>query len=314
MKFKILTYNNGAGIVADAMLLQDLIYNHVTKNVDIQFTDTLNQNVDDQQTSISFSGDVGVWIQNPCYDRLDNFKKNIWFINEEWCCNDDLKYINDFDYVVCKNKFAKELLGKYRSDVICLPLLSHDYYDPSVARTHKFLHFNGRAIQKNTELVIKQTHPITVVDLTCRFTPAPHNINYITTRMEHSQVKTILNSHTAHLCPSMYESWGHYLFEGLSTGAEIVCSDIPVFAEMLDPDLVHILPVMERTDPSYWYDSDNINNHFPLRKSYYIEPHVFSDYLNNFVPKLRNQQRRQMYLDIMCRNKKALVDFFSSLS
>ena len=60
-----------------------IIYNHVTKNVGIQFIDTLNQNVDDPQTSIASSGDVAVWIQNPCYDLLDNFKKNIWFINEE---------------------------------------------------------------------------------------------------------------------------------------------------------------------------------------------------------------------------------------
>ena len=38
MTFKILTYNNRAGIVNDAMLLQDLIYNNVTKDADVQFT------------------------------------------------------------------------------------------------------------------------------------------------------------------------------------------------------------------------------------------------------------------------------------
>jgi hypothetical protein len=314
MTFKILTYNNRAGIVNDAMLLQDLIYNNVTKDADVQFIDTLSQNPNNPQMGISSTGGaVGVWIQNPRYDLLNNFKKNVWFINEEWCSNDDLKNINEFDYVVCKNKFAKDLLGRYRSDVICLPLLSYDYYDPSVARTDKFLHFNGKAIQKNTELVVKQKQNITVVDLTCRFNPAPANINYITTYMIRRQVKKMLNSHTVHLCPSMYESWGHYLFEGLSTGAEIVCSGIPSFTEILDPDLVHILPVVEKTDMSYWYDSDNISSHFPLRKSYYIEPQVFSDYLNNFVPKGRDQERRQMYLDIMDRNKKALVDFFSSI-
>ena len=42
----------------------------------------------------------------------------------------------------------------------------------------KFIHFNGRAIQKNTEVVMKQSVSITVVDLTNRFVPQS-NIDYI---------------------------------------------------------------------------------------------------------------------------------------
>jgi len=56
MTFKILTYNNRAGIVNDAMLLQDLIYNNVTKDADVQFTDTLSQNPNNPQMGISSTG------------------------------------------------------------------------------------------------------------------------------------------------------------------------------------------------------------------------------------------------------------------
>lgn len=310
MNFKFLTYNNRAGIVADAMLLNDVVYNKVTKNVDMLFTDdfTSNPNIQDR-----CNDSVAVWIQNPCYGLMEKFKKNIWFINEEWSSANDLENINQFDYVVCKSKFAQDLLGKYRSDVVCLPLLSYDYYDPNIARTEKYLHFNGKAIQKNTELVMQQTQPITVVDLTKRFTDVPNNINYISYYMIRRQVKKLLNSHTVHLCPSMYESWGHYLFEGLSTGAEIICSDIPAFTEHLDPDLVHILPVQEKIDLSYWYDRDNQYNTFPLRKSFYIDPQVFSNYLENFEPKGRSEDRRQLYLDIMEKNTQRLADFFRNV-
>jgi hypothetical protein len=307
MEFKFLTYNNRAGIVADAMLLQELVYNNLTQNADMLFTDDFVANPYAQS---SCKDSIGIWIQNPCYGMLDKFKKNVWFINEEWSSVDDLKHIDMFDYVVCKSKFAQDLLGKYRSDVICLPLLSYDYYDPNIARTEKFLHFNGKAIQKNTELVMKQTLPITVVDLTQRFSDVTPNFNYITYYMIRRQVKKLLNSHTVHLCPSMYESWGHYLFEGLSTGAEVVCSNIPAFTEHLDPDLVHILPTQESTDISYWYDRDNQTGTFPLRKSYYIDPQVFSDYLENFEPKGRDEERRQLYLDIMAKNKARLIEFF----
>jgi hypothetical protein len=310
MEFKFLTYNNRAGIVADAMLLQDLVYNKLTKKADMLFTDDFVGNATAQDRC---KDAIGIWIQNPCYGMMEKFKKNIWFINEEWSSGDDLSHIHMFDYVVCKSKFAQDLLGKYRSDVVCLPLLSYDYYQPEVARNEKFLHFNGKAIQKNTELVMKQTVPITVVDLTKRFDPAPANFNYISYYMIRRQVKKLLNSHTVHLCPSLYESWGHYLFEGLSTGAEIVCSDIPAFTEHLDPDLVHILPVEEKTDMSYWYDRDNQSGTFPLRKSYYIDPKVFSDYLENFEPKGRHEERRQLYLDIMAKNSARILDFLKNV-
>ena len=308
--FKILTYNNHAGIVADAMLLQDLIYNNVNKNVDVQFTNNLSESM---ISSAIDSESIGVWIQNPRFELLNNFKKNIWFINEEWTSADDFTHINDFDYVVCKSKFAKDVLGNYRSDVIYYPMISYDYYNSNVARTERFLHFNGKSIQKNTELIMKQTVPITIIDSTKRFNSQPNNINYITNYRSSSQIKYSLNAHTIHLCPSIYESWGHYLFEGLSTGSEIICSAIPSFTEHLDPDLIHILPVNECKDLSYCYDSDNASNQFPLRKSYYIDPQLFNDYINNFVPKGSAEGRRQLYLDIMFRNKNLLIEFFRDI-
>jgi len=303
MKFKILTYNNRAGIVADAMLLYDIIYKNLHDEPDIMFID----NVD--HTTI---GDVGIWIQNPRFDLLQNFRKNIWFINEEWAAGSDLSRMNLFDYVVVKSEYAKKLLQPIKPDVICLPLISYNFYDSSIPRSKKFIHFNGRAIQKNTEVVMKQSVPITVVDLTNRFVPQS-NIDYINQYLVKRDIKKLLNQHSVHICPSLYESWGHYLFEGLSTGAEIICSDIPAFSEHLDRSLVHFIPTIEKVDTSYHYCEDHAYETFCVRKAFFLDEIKFKETLENFEPIGKEQQRRDMYHDIMLKNSKKLIEFFKNI-
>lgn len=312
MKVKILTYNNRAGIVIDAMLLQNLIQKNVAENTDILFIEHLNKNWAVPNYVPDETGDLGIWIQNPLYSNLSNFKKNIWFINEEWAGADDLKKIDQFDYIVVKTEYARKLLEPIRPDVVCLPLLSYDFYDPAIQRDQKFLHLNGRAIQKNTEVVMKQTAPITVFDTTKRFVP-PSNINYMTTYMIKREIKKTLNRHSVHICPSIYESWGHYLYEGLSTGAEIICSDIPSFSEHLDPSLVHIIPTEEKIDLNYHYCSDNLSGTFPLRKSFFVDEQKLKHVIDNFEPIGKEQQRRDMFHDIMSKNSKRLIEFFKNV-
>jgi glycosyltransferase involved in cell wall biosynthesis len=300
MMCNILTFNNYVGILTDAILLEKII-SKVTPNVKIVFLDNIDE---------SYKSDFAVWIQNYHLHMLDNFKINIFFINEEWFDRsfDDLK---KFDFVVCKSKHAYNLLHKY-CNCIYLPFVSPDYFNPSIIQENKMLHFMGRSIQKNTELVLKQTHPLTLIDPYNRYRPNS-NIFHINTYQSNDQLMYLLNTHSIHVCISLYESWGHYLFEGLSTGAEIICSDIPVFKEQLDPSLVHFLPAKQNTDLTYLFDNDNRNNLYPLRTSYYVDPIEFRKKLDEFVPIGHSEKRRQLYKDIMETNSSKLFKFFESL-
>ena len=118
MTFTVLTYNNFVGIVTDAYLIKNIIHNNISQNVDVKFIDQLHNND---------VADVGIWIQNFNIAQLNRFKKNIFFINEEWSGNHELNNLHLFDYVVCKTNYAKSLLQKYK-DVICLPFISRNYY------------------------------------------------------------------------------------------------------------------------------------------------------------------------------------------
>jgi len=296
MRYNLLTFNNYAGLVTDVVILKDLL-----KDACIIFLDNFDP---------AYKSDVGVWIQNYYGHLLENFKINVFYINEEWFDYpfEDLK---KFDYVICKSKYAYDIVKNY-CNVIHLPFISKDLYDSNIERSNTFIHFMGRSIQKNTEMVLKQDIPITLIDPYNRYKPTT-NFNHINTYQTNEQLVSLLNSHNIHICCSLYESWGHYLFEGLSTGAEIICSDIPVFRENLDPDLVHFIPTEELVDNSYQYCIENKNNLYPLRKSFFVDECIFKNTIENFVPIGRNKERRDLYKQIVDKNRKNTLNFFKNI-
>ena len=153
MNFNVLTYNNGVGIVTDAELLTSLIKSHITIDVEMTFIDKFIKN----------NYDVGIWIQNFDINLLNCFKTNVFFINEEWAGINELSNLHLFDYVICKSEYAKNLLTPYCTTMF-FPFISKDYYDPSIIKNNSTLHFAGRSIQKNTELVLSTTNKLTLID------------------------------------------------------------------------------------------------------------------------------------------------------
>ena len=301
MNFNVLTYNNGVGIVTDAELLTFLIKSHITIDVEMTFIDKFNKN----------NYDVGIWIQNFDINLLNCFKTNVFFINEEWAGINELSNLHLFDYVICKSEYAKNLLTPYCTTMF-FPFISKDYYDPSIIKNNSTLHFAGRSIQKNTELVLSTTNKLTLIDPYNRYR-VNNDIKHINTYQSSGQLSQLLNSHTSHICCSLYESWGHYLYEGLSTGAEIICSNIPTFKEQLDPDLVHFIPTIEKVDLKYDYDADNINKKFPLRKSFYVDTDIYNDTINCLNKKGSTEKRRFLFKHIMDTNSKLLINFFKNI-
>lgn len=302
----IFTYNIGTGVVTDSFLLYDLLKN--TYNCSVNFNENLKK-IEDYNKN---SNDIAIWVQNPIFDAMTYFKKNIWIINEEWCNESYLSQLSRFDYVICKNKYAKLLLDKYNTNnIVYIPFVSRNMNDDSIERKNKFLHFNGKAIQKNTQCLLNINSDITILDSkTCYYNLLP-NTKRIYHYLKTSEIKTLLNTFNYHICPSLYEAWGHYLFEGLSTGAEIICSDIPVFKEMLDPSLVHFIPTCENKDLTNPFDNEKIPS--PLRKSFYVNNEYIKNYIENFNPIGKNNERKMLFRHINTTNSKILLDFFNNL-
>lgn len=275
-KINVYYWNNGVGIVNDAILLKDLF-----KKYDVRLYDMSIQN--EYRNS-----DVGIFIQNIWIEQLDTNKKNVYIVNEEWLNDSEISCLHRFDYIFTKSSYAKSLLDQHHKNVINTGFFSLDrYYFPN--HTNKFLHFKGKSIQKNTELV-EDFDYINVLD---------SNIDYLSD----NDVTFNLNNHDIHVCCSLYEAWGHYLWEAMSCGKLVICSEIPVFKEYLDPDLVKFIPTKEVYTYNEKYKFLN-TNYYKLRKGYVVDDFKFKELIDN----------KEELLEFQKKNKELIRDHFLSIN
>lgn len=289
-KINLYYWNNGVGIANDIILLKFLL-----KEYDIVIYDMSKNN--------EFrKGDIGIFIQNIFTDQLENNKKNLFIINEEWLSRDEILFLNQFDYLIVKSKHAKKLLSPHHSNIIQTGFFSLDrYFFPK--NTGKILHFKGKSMQKNTELVYKYKDKIKILD---------SEINYLT----ESQVNEELNCHDIHICCSLYEGWGHYLWEAMSCGKLVICSEIPVFKEYLDSSLVKFVPVKNIYKNVLGYkflDKNDSKIIYSFREGYFVDRYKFEELIQNVNELLEFQRKnsiniRNHFLEINDKNKNKFLN------
>ena len=286
MKINLYYWNNGVGVVNDALLLSSLLS---TLFCDITRYDLSTTN--DYRNS-----DIGIYIQNVDNNTLQYNKKNIFLANEEWITSYELNLFNNFECIITKSAYAKSLLDVYHKNVINTGFFSLDrYFFPK--NTNEILHFKGKSIQKNTELV-KDLNCVNILD---------SSINYLSD----NDVTYNLNNHDIHICCSLYEAWGHYLWEAMSCGKLVICSEIPVFKEYLNPELVKFIPTKNTYDYNTEYEFLNTKN-YKLRKGYIVDDTKVKELLSKKDELLEFQKKnkqliREHFLYINEKNKQKFL-------
>ena len=285
MKINVYYCNNGVGVVNHSRLIKSLLcdYDVITYGISLK---------NEYRKS-----DLGIFIQNIVPEEIHNNKKNIYIVCEEWLTDFEMTYINRFDYVFVHSNHAKELLNQYHKNIINTGFFSLDrHFFPK--NTNEILHFKGKSIQKNTELVNGLNH-IKILD---------SNINYLSD----NDITYNLNNHDIHICCSLYEAWGHYLWEAMSCGKLVICSEIPVFKEYLDIDLIKFVPITKiiKNDITYKYLNDM---NYPFREGHFIDENKFDELLNNKEELFEFQKKncdniRQYFLDVNKINKQKFLD------
>jgi hypothetical protein len=265
MKINIYYWNNGVGVVNDTILVSSLF-------------DNVNQ-YDLSKSNEYDIADLGIYIQNINETTLQYNKKNIFIANEEWITSYELGLLSNFECIIVKSKHAKQLLDPYHKNVIYIGFFSLSRFENPI-HIGNILHFKGKSIQKNHELAFKYKYKynINIID---------SETNYLT---EADVIKN-LNSHDIHICCSLYEAWGHYLWEAMSCGKLVICSEIPVFKEHLDPNLVKFIPIIKTInyDPEYRFLN---NNNYQFRTGYFVDEIVFEELLDE-SPKLLEYQKEK---------------------
>jgi hypothetical protein len=100
---------------------------------------------------------------------------------------------------------------------------SRDMLRENVPRVRRFIHVAGKSRLKNTEAVIAawtRGRPDAQLTLVSRVHSPPKGTTGLTAYnwMSDDGLSTEMNRHMFHLCPSMYEGFGHILHEALSCG------------------------------------------------------------------------------------------------
>jgi len=288
MKLKINLYywNNGVGVVNDAILIKNVLNKYDVIEYDISKENNYR------------NGDLGIFIQNIQADQLSNNKKNVILINEEWLNPDEILFLRQFDHLIVKSKYAKDLLSGEHPSIIQTGFFSLDrYFFPK--NTGNILHFKGKSVQKNTELVNKY-NSIKILD---------SEIEYLT----ENQVVENLNSHDIHICCSLYEGWGHYLWEALSCGKLVICSEIPVFMEYLDPELVKFISTKGVYKKVIGYEFLDTKIYYKYRQGYFVDKINFDEILNNKEELFEFQKKncdkiRQYFLHVNKTNKEKFLN------
>jgi len=287
MKINVYYWNNGVGVVNDVLLLSSLL--------STLFRDIIRYDL--STTNDYRKSDIGIYIQNVDNNTLQYNKKNIFIANEEWITSYELNLFNNFECIITKSTYAKSLLDPYHKNVINTGFFSLDrYFFPK--NTNEILHFKGKSIQKNTELVNGLNH-VKILD---------SNINYLSD----NDVTYNLNNHDIHICCSLYEAWGHYLWEAMSCGKLVICSEIPVFKEYLDPELVKFIPIKFINEYVVNYEFLNTKN-YKFRKGYFVDTVKFDELLNNKEELFEFQKKncdniRQHFLDVNKTNKQKFLE------
>jgi len=181
--------------------------------------------------------------------------KNVFIPNVEWMNKKDYLEINrkDIDFVIAKTTFAQgQLLQFTREEKLKYwGWISLDRYNENIIKDfNSVLHLKGISKYKQSQTLLNAwiKHPewphLRIVsygnhDINGYIElPEPvkiaNNITLYQKKISEQQVVYLLNACGIHMCTSFSEGFGHYIYEGLSTGSCVIVPDCPPMNEHIN--------------------------------------------------------------------------------
>lgn len=231
MKISLISRDNGAGLSTDMRLLEQMLVEEGHDVIRVEWSCRGMEKCD-----------VGIYIELLQPRLLPAMRHAVGIFNPEWFMIQWRRYLNNMHQIWAKSSEADAVFRSLGHDkrTHLTGFLSRDMWDPTVAREDKVLHLKGHSDLKNTpavleawrrnpdlpELVIVSNNP--VEDL-------PPNVS-LRRAIPGDELKHLMNECYVHLCPSRAEGWGHYITEGLSTGASVITTNASPMNEQVNPD------------------------------------------------------------------------------
>lgn len=223
----LITKDNTAGLSVDMELMDHFLTQHGYQVTRI-----------DWRSGSMPTVDIGIFLELYSPSLAKCCRKTIGIFNPEWFMPRWKRYLRDLDQIWCKSEQAVEVFSSHNPNCHLTGFLSLYLKDEEVPRKRSCLHVQGRSMLKNTPAVLEawRRHPdlppLTVI--TVRDISPPENVTVLG-RITSEHLKTQINRHWFHICPSRAEGWGHYITEAMSAGAHVVTLDANPMNEHIQP-------------------------------------------------------------------------------
>ncbi len=197
--------------------------------------------------------------------------------NQEWFREDWYPYLEKFDYILCKTRFAQNIFSKLGCKTEFISFTSLDCFNEKYPKDYDaFLHL-ASSWQKGTKTILEvwQRHPewprLTIKQKQNSSTKiAAPNIEYITKYLDDEVLCQYQNSHGIHLCPSEAEGFGHYIVEAMSCQAVTLTTNAPPMNQVITPN---------RGILADYHDSKI----YRLGTNYYVNPQSLEQKINEIL-------------------------------
>ena len=240
---RIITQDNGAGLVKDAELLTAALKSGFFRVMQNRFkTNKVGkwlQRIAIQQSAVTPS--INIFLERLHPSLFGSAKLNVLMPNPEWTLPKWLPYLRDLDFVLVKTRHAETIFSELGCKTRYTGFSSEDRWLPEVAREAGFFHLAGKSSNKGTESLIAlwRKHPhwplLTIVQHPnkAECDANTHNIRHVLRYLDDAELKLMQNQHQFHLCISDTEGFGHYLMEAMSMQAVVITTDAPPMNELV---------------------------------------------------------------------------------
>ena len=306
-------YDNCVGERKDAQLICDALTNHFDIYLNDEQNNVQNVFINGEKKYHDLVSSSKIYICNNFYASFEDVT-SVLICNEEWVSKTYLKIIPDFDFVIVKSNYAKKILENYNDNVVVLPFWSQDRFDSDIKEENQVFHLAGRSIQKGTELLI-DIPGVYVQDATERFKEDTNlKCNYHGYFLSDKDIDLLYNKSNLHLCPSIYEGHGHYMYEALTCGKKPIVTKIPVWYEYLPDEVVTYLDV-EKTKSKNNFDffSEKYKNEMVFREGFIFDKNQLLNQIENNIDTKFNPEIRKFALELFDKRKKDFLNFFLDL-
>ncbi len=208
--------------------------------------------------------DLNIFLEHlgnvPFLERyLEQAQANALIPNAEWFYEEWIPHLGSLDLILCKTKDSAALFSSLTTKpVVYTSFTSQDRYIRGVRKRSSLFHSAGRSGLKGTEQIValwEEEHDwlpkldlhfsqVLVAESLDLYTVA--KVTKVVGPLPDATFRLAQNRSQIHLCPSIYEGFGHYINEAKSVGAVVVTTDGPPMNELIRSDFGFLIPTEER--------------------------------------------------------------------